>query len=79
LQESPQRTEDVVADGVLPTHEEPLGMAELLEGTMVALDAPVLTLNVAKEARMQCCWLDQRQAAKLLRNVGENGIDSLGS
>jgi hypothetical protein len=46
---------------------------------MVALDAPVLTLNVAKEARMQCCWLDQRQAAKLLRNVGENGIDSLGS
>ena len=34
VHEGAQRTEDVVADGVLPTHEEPLGMAELLEGTM---------------------------------------------
>jgi hypothetical protein len=50
VQESPQRTEDVVTDGVLPTHEEPLGMADLLEGTMVALDAPMLTMNVAEEA-----------------------------
>jgi hypothetical protein len=50
LQESPQRAEDVVADGLLPTHEGALGMAELLEGTMVALDAPVLTMHVAKKA-----------------------------
>jgi hypothetical protein len=49
VQESPQRTEDVVADGMLPTHKEPLAMAELLEGTMVALDAPVLTMHVAEE------------------------------
>ena len=34
VHEGAQRTEDVVADGVLPTHEEPLSMTELLEGTM---------------------------------------------
>ena len=50
VQESPQRAEDVIADGLLPTHQEPLGMAELLEGTMVTLDAPMLTMHVAKVA-----------------------------
>jgi hypothetical protein len=50
VQESPQRTEEVVADGLLPTHAKPLGLAELLEGTMVALDAPMLAMHVAKVA-----------------------------
>ena len=40
VHEGAQRTEDVVADGVLPTHEEPLGMAELLEGTMERTRCP---------------------------------------
>ena len=30
VHERPQRTEDVVANGVLPTHEEPLGMAGVI-------------------------------------------------
>jgi hypothetical protein len=39
-----------VTDGVFPTHEEPLGMTDLLERTMVALDAPVLTMNVVEKS-----------------------------
>lgn len=50
VQERPQCAANLIADGLLPTHQEALGMAELLEGTMVALDAPVLTLHVAKVA-----------------------------
>jgi hypothetical protein len=40
LHESAQCTEDVVTDGVFPTHEEPLGMTDLLERTMERTRCP---------------------------------------
>ena len=50
LAERPQGAEKVVADGLLPTHEEAFGMADLFESTMVTLDAPVLAMHVPEGA-----------------------------
>lgn len=50
LEEGPQGAEGMVANGPLPAHEELLGMTGLLEGPMVALHAPVLTMNVMEKA-----------------------------
>ena len=43
--ERTQGAEEMVADGLLATHEEAFGVADLLDGTMVALDAPVLSMG----------------------------------
>ena len=44
--ERTQATEEMVAGGLLATHEEPLGVADLLEGAMVALDGSVLPVGL---------------------------------
>ena len=49
LHERTQATEEMVADGLLATHEEPFGVADLLEGAMVALDGPVLPVGMIEE------------------------------
>jgi hypothetical protein len=50
LHEGAQSAEEMVANGGLPAHEELLGAAELLEGAMVALDAPMLAMNMEEIA-----------------------------
>ena len=50
LAERTQATEEEVADGLLATHKEPFGVADLFEGTMVTLDAPVLAMHVPEGA-----------------------------
>lgn len=50
MKESTQATEDVVADCLLPAHEEPFGVADLFEGAMITLDAPVLAVDVSEGA-----------------------------
>ena len=44
--ERTQATEEVVADGFVATHEEPFGVADLFEGTVIALDGPVLPVGL---------------------------------
>ena len=51
LSKRAQDTEEVVADGSLPAHEELLGSADLLDGAMVAFDAPVLAMHVLKTSQ----------------------------
>ena len=46
--EGPQATEEVVADGLPATHEEPFGVADLLERTMVAFDGPMFAVGMVK-------------------------------
>jgi hypothetical protein len=46
LEEGAQGAEDVIANGPLPAHEELLCVADLLEGPMVALNEPVLLMDV---------------------------------
>ena len=48
LHERTQSAEKMVADGGFPAHEELLGMADLLDGTMVTLDAPMLAMHVTE-------------------------------
>ena len=48
LEKGAQGAEDVIANGPLPAHEELLGVADLLEGAMVTLDAPMLAMNVTE-------------------------------
>jgi hypothetical protein len=46
LEEGPQGAENMIGNGPLPAHEELLGMADLLEGPVVALNRPVLPVDV---------------------------------
>ena len=46
LHERTQGAEKMVADGGFPAHEELLGVADLLNGPMVALDGPVLLMGM---------------------------------
>src|SRR3954451_19518564 len=46
LEEGPQGAEDVVANGRLPAHEELLGVADLLEGPVIAFNGPVLPVDM---------------------------------
>src|SRR3954452_23057789 len=56
LHERTQGAEKMVADGGFPAHEELLGMADLLDGTMVTLDAPMLAMHVtASNPRQLSC------------------------
>ena len=48
LHERTQTTEEMVADGSLPTHEELFGVADLFDGTMIALDGPVLLMSLGE-------------------------------
>ena len=45
-----QATEEMVADGLLAAHEEPLRMADLLEGAMITLDGPMFLMGLMKGA-----------------------------
>ena len=47
--EGPQATEEVVVDGLFAAHKEPLGMADLFEGAVVALDRPVFLAGMIEE------------------------------
>jgi hypothetical protein len=40
IHECTQATEEMVADGLLPTHEESFGVTDLLARTVIALNAP---------------------------------------
>ena len=44
--ERTQATEEMVADGLPAPHEEPFGVAELLEGPMITLDGPMLPVGL---------------------------------
>ncbi len=44
--ERTQATEEVVADGLLAAHEEALGVADLLDRPMIALDGPVFPVRL---------------------------------
>ena len=44
--ERTQATEEMVADGLLATHKEPIGVADLFEGPVVALDSPVFLMGM---------------------------------
>ena len=46
LEEGPQGTEDMIANGPLPAHEELLGVADLFNGPMVTFNGPVLPADV---------------------------------
>ena len=46
LEEGPQGAEDMIANGPLPAHEEPLDMAGLLEGPMITFNGPVLPADM---------------------------------
>jgi hypothetical protein len=46
LEKGAQGAEDMIANGPLPAHEEPLRMAGLLDHPMVAFNEPVLPLDV---------------------------------
>ncbi len=48
--ERTQATEEVVADGLLAAHEEALGVADLLDGTMITLNAPVFLMGMMEGA-----------------------------
>ena len=48
LDERTQATEEMVVDGSLPTHEEPLGVADLFNRTMITLDGPVFAMGMAE-------------------------------
>ena len=46
LEEGAQGAEDMIADGPLPTHEELLSVADLLDRAMVSFNGPVLLADV---------------------------------
>ena len=46
--ERTQATEKVVADGLLATHEEPFGVANLFDGAVIALNGPVLLMRMSE-------------------------------
>ena len=46
FEEGAQGTEDMIANGPLPAHEELLGMADLFEGPVVAFNGPVLPMDM---------------------------------
>ena len=48
--ERTQATEEVVADGLLATHEEPFGVANLLDGAVIALNGPVFLMSLREGA-----------------------------
>ena len=50
LHERTQATEEVIADGLPAAHEEALGVADLLDGTMIALDGPMLPVGLMERA-----------------------------
>ena len=50
LEESAQRTEEVVGDGAFPAHEKAAHMADCLEGVVVALDLPLQAAHVLEVA-----------------------------
>ena len=48
--ERAQATEEVVADGLPAAHEEALGVTDLLDGTVITLDGPVLPVGLREGA-----------------------------
>jgi hypothetical protein len=50
LDESPQGTEEMVADGGLPAHEKPFRVADLFDRSMIALNAPMLPVKAFEVA-----------------------------
>ena len=46
--ERTQAAEEMVADGLFAAHKEPFGMADLLDGTMIALHGPVLPVGMVE-------------------------------
>lgn len=51
VDEGAQTTEEVVLDGSFPAHEELLRSTDLFDGAVVALDAPVLPVDVLEVAQ----------------------------
>ena len=51
LHEGTQTTEEMVAHGPFPAHEELFRSTDLLARTMVAFDAPVLAMDIPEGAK----------------------------